>query len=73
MRADFDETAPPVKFVNDVPYEGPYIDKNASKNVTAVVGETALINCRVPNSDEFVVSKRKINLDKLKIYDTRLL
>lgn len=28
---------------------GPYIDKGASKNVTALLGKTAYLNCRVKN------------------------
>lgn len=28
---------------------GPYFDKSASKNVTALVGKTAHLNCRVRN------------------------
>ncbi|XP_050524083.1 zwei Ig domain protein zig-8-like isoform X3 [Daktulosphaira vitifoliae] len=35
---------------------GPYFDKNASKNVTALVGQTAYLNCRVRNLGNRTVS-----------------
>lgn len=35
---------------------GPYFDKNASKNVTALLGKTAYLNCRVKNLGNKTVS-----------------
>lgn len=35
--------------VNEENRNGPYFDKNASKNVTALLGKTAYLNCRVKN------------------------
>lgn len=34
----------------------PYFDKNASKNVTALVGKTAYLNCKVKNLGNKTVS-----------------
>lgn len=39
---------------------GPYFDKVASKNVTALVGKTAYLNCRVRNLGNRSVSILKI-------------
>jgi hypothetical protein len=35
---------------------GPYIDKELSKNVTALIGKTAYLNCRVKNLSNKTVS-----------------
>lgn len=35
---------------------GPYIDKSASKNVTALLGKTTYLNCRVKNINNKTVS-----------------
>ena len=35
---------------------GPYFDKGASKNVTALLGKTAYLNCRVKNLGNKTVS-----------------
>lgn len=35
---------------------GPYFDKTASKNVTALLGKTAYLNCRVKNLGNKTVS-----------------
>lgn len=40
----------------DEPRNGPYIDKAASKNVTALLGKTAYLNCRVKNLGNKTVS-----------------
>lgn len=40
---------------------GPYFDTSASKNVTALVGKTAYLNCRVRNLGNRTVSKVKYN------------
>lgn len=37
-------------------HRGPYFDKSASKNVTALVGKTAYLGCRVRNLDNRTVS-----------------
>lgn len=39
---------------------GPYFDKMASKNVTALLGKTAYLNCRVKNLGNKTVSTRAI-------------
>lgn len=39
---------------------GPYFDKSASKNVTALVGKTAYLNCRVRNLGNRSVSHETI-------------
>lgn len=36
---------------------GPYFDKQASKNVTALLGKTAYLNCRVKNLGNKTVSQ----------------
>lgn len=38
------------------PLRGPYFDSSASKNVTALVGKTAYLNCRVRNLGNKTVS-----------------
>jgi neurotrimin len=35
---------------------GPYFDKSASKNVTALVGKTTYLNCRIRNLGNRTVS-----------------
>lgn len=35
---------------------GPYFDKAASKNITALLGKTAYLNCRVKNLNKTAVS-----------------
>lgn len=37
-------------------FRGPYFDTSASKNVTALVGKTAYLNCRVRNLGNRTVS-----------------
>ena len=39
---------------------GPYIDKSASKNVTALLGKTTYLNCRVKNLSNKTVSVKRI-------------
>lgn len=41
---------------------GPYFDTSASKNVTALVGKTAYLNCRVHNLGNRTVRHLKIHL-----------
>lgn len=41
---------------------GPYFDKSASKNVTALLGKTTYLNCRVKNLGNKTVSKRLLIL-----------
>lgn len=41
----------------DDPRNGPYFDKNASKNVTALLGKTAYLVCRVKNLGNRTVSR----------------
>jgi hypothetical protein len=36
---------------------GPYIDKEFSKNVTALIGKTAYLNCKVKNFSNKTVSE----------------
>jgi hypothetical protein len=38
---------------------GPYIDKEFSKNVTALIGKTAYLNCKVKNFSNKTVSNCK--------------
>ena len=40
----------------DEPRNGPYFDKAASKNITALLGKTAYLNCRVKNLGNKTVS-----------------
>nr|CAH7735319.1 unnamed protein product [Callosobruchus chinensis] len=40
---------------------GPYFDKSASKNVTALVGKTTYLNCRIRNLGNRTVSTQKIS------------
>lgn len=40
----------------DEPRNGPYFDKMASKNVTALLGKTAYLTCRVKNLGNKTVS-----------------
>ncbi|KAI5722695.1 hypothetical protein M8J76_012198 [Diaphorina citri] len=35
--------------IADTPTKGPYIDRQASKNVTALLGKTAYLICKVRN------------------------
>lgn len=37
-------------------HRGPYFDTNASKNITALLGKTAYLNCRVKNLSNKTVS-----------------
>lgn len=39
--------------------KGPHFDTNASKNVTALLGKTAYLNCRVKNLSNKTVSREK--------------
>lgn len=39
------------------PRSGPFFDKLASKNVTALLGKTAYLNCRVKNLGNKTVSR----------------
>lgn len=41
----------------DEPRTGPYVDKAVSKNVTALLGKTAYLNCRVKNLGNKTVSE----------------
>lgn len=43
----------------DEPRNGPYVDKAASKNVSALLGKTAYLNCRVKNLANKTVSGRR--------------
>ncbi|XP_032593469.1 uncharacterized protein LOC6563053 [Drosophila grimshawi] len=38
-----------IDLIDDSRNSGPYFDRNASKNVTALLGKTAYLNCRVKN------------------------
>lgn len=49
-----DETISPL--IEATSIRGPYFDKLASKNVTALVGHTAYLNCRVRNLGNRTVS-----------------
>jgi len=49
-----DETISPL--IEATSIRGPYFDKAASKNVTALVGHTAYLNCRVRNLGNRTVS-----------------
>jgi len=49
-----DETISPL--IEATSIRGPYFDKVASKNVTALVGHTAYLNCRVRNLGNRTVS-----------------
>lgn len=42
------------------PRNGPYFDKSASKNVTALLGKTAYLNCRVKNLGNKTVSAAQL-------------
>lgn len=37
-------------------HRGPYFDTSASKNITALLGKTAYLNCRVKNLSNKTVS-----------------
>lgn len=41
---------------------GPYFDKSASKNVTALVGKTTNLNCRIRNLGNRTVSEKYISI-----------
>lgn len=41
----------------DEPRSGPYVDKAVSKNVSALLGKTAYLNCRVKNLGNKTVSE----------------
>lgn len=41
-------------------WRGPYVDKTASKNITALLGKTAYLNCRVKNLGNTTVSDDKM-------------
>lgn len=43
---------------------GPYFDKSASKNVTALLGKTTYLNCRVKNLGNKTVSEKDVNVEK---------
>jgi hypothetical protein len=43
-------------FDGDLSRNGPYFDKNASKNITALLGKTAYLSCRVKNLGNKTVS-----------------
>lgn len=49
-----DETISPL--IEATSIRGPYFDQTASKNVTALVGHTAYLNCRVRNLGNRTVS-----------------
>ncbi|KMR01224.1 neurotrimin-like isoform x3 protein [Lasius niger] len=40
---------------------GPYFDKSASKNVTALLGKTTYLNCRVKNLGNKTVSDTNLS------------
>lgn len=42
--------------LDEVVHTGPYFDKSASKNVTAMLGKTTYLNCRVKNLGNKTVS-----------------
>lgn len=50
------ELVKPTRKSDDVIRRGPYVDKNASKNITALLGKTAYLNCRVKNLGNTTVS-----------------
>lgn len=52
-------------------FRGPYFDTTASKNVTALVGKTAYLNCRVRNLGNRTVSQIYAfgNLSKSKFWN----
>lgn len=66
-----DETISPL--IEATSLRGPYFDKAASKNVTALVGHTAYLNCRVRNLGNRTVSEnikyRKLEPEKKKNFD----
>lgn len=43
---------------------GPYFDVSVSRNVTALVGKTATLNCRVRNLGDKTVSKETVSLSR---------
>lgn len=47
---------------------GPYFDKAASKNITALLGKTAYLNCRVKNLGNKTVSFIDLIRDCIKIF-----
>lgn len=46
----------------DEPRTGPYFDKASSKNITALLGKTAYLSCRVKNLGNKTVSFGHLNL-----------
>lgn len=50
------ESAERVYVGGDEPRSGPYVDTTSSKNVTALLGKTAYLNCRVKNLGNKTVS-----------------
>lgn len=50
------ELVKPTRKTDEVIRRGPYVDKNASKNITALLGKTAYLNCRVKNLGNTTVS-----------------
>ncbi|CAH2091710.1 unnamed protein product [Euphydryas editha] len=51
--------AAPVDTPRPTPRTGPYFDLAASKNVTALLGKTAYLNCRVKNLGNKTVSSKR--------------
>lgn len=51
-----DEEDPSINLMSSS-FRGPYFDTTASKNVTALVGKTAYLNCRVRNLGNRTVSQ----------------
>lgn len=62
-----DETISPL--IEATSIRGPYFDKTASKNVTALVGHTAYLNCRVRNLGNRTVSNSTIVMDVFTTYN----
>lgn len=48
--------------INNALNRGPFFDVSASKNVTALVGKTANLNCRIKNLQNKTVSKHTVYL-----------
>lgn len=51
--------------LEDPARSGPYFDKSASKNVTALLGKTTYLNCRVKNLGNKTVSDTDVSQGKV--------
>lgn len=62
---DGSTTQPPFNSFLNPKWNEPYFDTNAPNNVTALVGKSAYLSCRVRNLGNKTVSKRKRYIDDL--------